>query len=47
MCLKKDDQVLVMFASLRVEGEAVIADMFVVCEFSDVLPNDISDFLLE
>lgn len=45
--LKEYDQMLMMFASLRVEGEAVFADLPVTREFSDVFPNDISDLPLE
>ena len=36
MCLKQDDQVLVMFASLRGESEAIDVDLPVLCEFPNV-----------
>lgn len=45
--LKDEAQVFSMFDSLKVKTEAVIADLSVVCEFSDVFPDDISDFPLE
>lgn len=41
--LKDETHVFDMFASLKVETRVVIVDLLVVCEFSDVFPNDISD----
>ncbi|XP_050877191.1 uncharacterized protein LOC127080950 [Lathyrus oleraceus] len=43
MSLKESSQLLLMFTSLRVEEEAMIIDLSVVCEFPDVFPNNISD----
>lgn len=43
MSLREDDQVLVMFASLRLESEVVMVDLPIMCEFPDVLPEDIID----
>lgn len=43
MSLREDDQVLVMFASLRVESDVVASDIPMVCEFPDVFPEDICD----
>lgn len=45
MSLKQEDQVLVMF-SLKVEDKAEIVNL-VVCEFSDIFPNDIGDLSLD
>ncbi|XP_058778997.1 uncharacterized protein LOC131652998 [Vicia villosa] len=45
MSLEEKDQMLMMFASLRVDCEAVSVEMTVVCEFPDVFPKDISNFL--
>ncbi|XP_050920002.1 uncharacterized protein LOC127137594 [Lathyrus oleraceus] len=47
MSLREDDQVLVMFASLRVESDVVASDMHVVCEFPGVFPEDICDLPTE
>lgn len=47
MFLKRDDHVLVMFASLRVESKVVVVYMLVVCEFSDIFLEDISDLSSE
>lgn len=47
MSLKKDDNMFVMFTSLRVESKVVIVDLLIVCEFPDVFPEDINDFLTE
>lgn len=47
MPLREEDQMLVIFSSLRAEGEAIFVDIPMVCEFLDVFPNDISDFQLE
>lgn len=44
MRLREDDQMLMMFASLRVESEVVSVELHVVCEFPDVFPEDISNF---
>ncbi|XP_050876928.1 uncharacterized protein LOC127080661 [Lathyrus oleraceus] len=44
MSLKQDAQVLMMFASLKVESEAEISNLSVVCGFLDIFPNDIGDF---
>lgn len=41
--LKDESQVFYMFSSLKVETEAVIVDLPVVCKFYDVFPYDISD----
>lgn len=38
---------LVMFTSLKVECNVVVSDMHVVCEFPDVFPEDICNFLLK
>lgn len=35
---------LVMLASLDAKGKGVVGDLLVVCEFSIVFPEDISDF---
>ncbi|XP_050908109.1 uncharacterized mitochondrial protein AtMg00860-like [Lathyrus oleraceus] len=43
MFLWEGDQVLVMFASLRVENDWAASDMSVVCKFPDVFPEDICD----
>lgn len=37
--------VFMMFTFLREEGEVVIVDLTIVCEFPDVFPNDISDLI--
>lgn len=47
MSLKQDDHVLMMFASLRVEREAEIDNLPVVCKFPNFFPEDISDLPLE
>lgn len=47
MSLWRDDQILVIFASLRVEGDVVASDMSVGCEFPDVFPEDICVLPLE
>lgn len=44
MSLRENDQVLVMFVSLRVENDVVASDNPAVCEFSDVFPEHICDF---
>lgn len=43
MSLRDNDQVLVVFASLRVENDVAACDMAMVCEFFDVFPKDICD----
>lgn len=43
MSLTENDQVFVMFASLRVENDVAASDMLVVCEFIDVFPEDTCD----
>lgn len=43
MSSRKDDQMLVMFASLRVEYDVAASDVSVVCEFPDMFPRDICD----
>lgn len=43
MSLREDDQVLVLFTSLRMESNVVASVMFAVCEVSDVFPEDICD----
>lgn len=45
--LKDNARVLMMFASLKAESKAMISDLSVVCDFPEVFPNDISDFLPE
>ncbi|XP_050887118.1 uncharacterized protein LOC127092316 [Lathyrus oleraceus] len=45
--LREKNQVLVMFASLRMENDVVASDMLAVFEFSDVFPKDICDLPLE
>ncbi|XP_050909920.1 uncharacterized protein LOC127123768 [Lathyrus oleraceus] len=47
MCLKWDDQMLMMFDSLRVESETVSVELHVVREFPDVFLEDIIDLLPE
>lgn len=42
--LKKNDQVLMMFASMSLNSEASSVDFPVVCEFRDLLPKGIIDF---
>lgn len=44
MSLKQDAKVLMMLASMKVESEASIANLPVVCEFHDVFLYDIEDF---
>lgn len=43
MPLREDDQVLVMFASVRVERDVMANDMSIVCEFPDVFYEDVYD----
>lgn len=43
MSLREGGQVLMMFASLRVEGNVVASDIFMVCEFRDIFPEVIGD----
>lgn len=40
--LKDKDQVCAIFASLKVESEAAMVDIFVVCEFPYVFPDEIT-----
>lgn len=47
MSLRVNGQVLMMFAYLRVKNDVVASDIQVVCEFPDVFPEDIGDFLIE
>lgn len=47
MSLRKSAQVFMVFTSLRRGSERMIMDLPVVCEFSEVFPNDISDLLSE
>lgn len=47
MTLRENDQVLMMFESLRVEKDMTASDMPVVCEFLDVFFEDICDLPLE
>ncbi|XP_050889770.1 uncharacterized protein LOC127095068 [Lathyrus oleraceus] len=44
MSLKQEDQVLMMLVSLKVDNEAEIVNLPVVCEFPDVFLDDIGDF---
>lgn len=44
MSLREDDQVLVMFVSLRVNDDVVASDMHVVCEFPHVFPEDVCNY---
>lgn len=41
--LRENEQVLVLFTSLRMENNVAASDISVVCEFLDVFPNDICD----
>lgn len=43
MSLRQDAQVLMMYASLKVESEVDIVNLPVVCELPNVFPNDIGD----
>lgn len=43
MSSREEDQMLVMFTSLRVECDVVASDMLVMCEFPYVFPEDICD----
>ncbi|XP_050918518.1 uncharacterized protein LOC127135938 [Lathyrus oleraceus] len=43
MSLREYDQVLVIFASLRIESNILASVMPMVCEFPDVFPEDICD----
>lgn len=47
MFLREDDQVLMLFDSLRVEGDVKASVMPVVCVFPDVFTKDIIDLPLE
>ncbi|XP_050916142.1 uncharacterized protein LOC127131256 [Lathyrus oleraceus] len=42
--LKNDAWVFMMFASLKAESKAVIGDLPVVHDFTDLFPDDVSDF---
>lgn len=42
--LKDDTQVFMMLALLKDERKVVIGDLPLVCDFSEVFPDDISDF---
>lgn len=39
MSLREDEQVLLLFSFLRVDGDGVVNDMHIVCEFPDVFPK--------
>lgn len=39
MSMRENDQVLVMFTSLRVENDVRASEMSVVCEFPDIFLN--------
>ncbi|MCH82353.1 retrotransposon protein, partial [Trifolium medium] len=41
--LKEHENMFAMFASLMLEGKPEVGALPVVCEFSDVFPNDVSD----
>lgn len=43
--VKQENQVLVMLASLKVESEAKIVNLPIVCEFPDVFPDDTGDLI--
>lgn len=43
MSLRDGDQLLVMFASLRVESNVMASDMPVICEFPNIFPKDIGE----
>lgn len=43
MSLRKNDQVLVMFTSLRIENNVASSDIPLVCEFPNVFPENIFD----
>lgn len=44
MSLRESDQVFMLFVSLRGITERMIMNLSVVCEFSEVFPDDTSDF---
>lgn len=44
--LKDDAQVFVMFSSLRIDSKVALVELPVICNFSKVFPDDISDLLL-
>lgn len=39
--------VFVMFAALGIDSKAEMGELSVVCDFPEVFPDDINDFLLE
>lgn len=43
MSLRQDAQVIMMYASLKVESEVDLVNLPVVCELPNVFPNDIGD----
>lgn len=43
MSLREYDQVLVIFASLRIESNIMASVMLMVCEFPDIFLEDICD----
>lgn len=45
--LRENNQVFMMFASLRVEGKAMIVALTIVCKFPDMFPDYISNLPLE
>lgn len=47
MSLRENDQVLLMFASLRVGRDVMVSGMLVVCEFPYVFPEGIRDLPLK
>lgn len=47
MSLRENDQMLVTFASLRVDNDVRSSDMPLVCEVLDVFPEYICDFPLK
>lgn len=47
MSLRENDQIFVMFTSLRVESDVIASVMPLIYEFPDSFPKDIYDFLSE
>ncbi|MCI76563.1 enzymatic polyprotein-like, partial [Trifolium medium] len=41
--LKEHAEMFMMFASLKLEGGVKLEELPIVCEFSDVVPEDVSD----
>lgn len=45
--MKDEDEVFMILASIKDESKVVIDELPVVCDFPDVIPDDISDLLSE